>query len=149
MEEEIKRRPGRPPRVRDTNEEIASTPTWLDDDTPPDQERVIVCRGKTVVAPHPTKTKVIRMDESGAVVRAPIHVEYGEGAEIMLDAALVHSDGEGGYFSEATRLIKLGIVHRPGEQQMIPAAMSEGSRVVEIGTPRQTNISPVNNAMRT
>jgi hypothetical protein len=142
MEEEVKRGRGRPPRLRDAEPDEA----FVSDEG---FERVIVSRGKTVVMPHPTMTKVIRMDESGAVVRAPLQEEYSEDAEIMLDAALVHSDGKGGYFSEATRLIRLGIVHRPGEAQMIPAALSEGSRVVEIGTPRQTNVSPVNNAMRT
>ena len=153
MEEEIKRRPGRPPRAKE-NEVAPGGAHWPDPD--PDQElvesdpaleRVVVARGRTVIVPHPTKTKIVREGADGKPIRAPIGVEHGEGAEIMLDTALVHADGNGNYFSEAERLIRLGIVHRPGEQQMIPAALSEGSRVVEIGAPRGQQ-SPVNQAIR-
>jgi len=127
MVEETRRR-GRPPRVIDEGEVVV--PHW-DDDLP--TERVVVARGRTVLAPHPTETQIVRQGEDGRPVRAPISVTYEEGFEIELDK------------KEAERLISLGIVHKPGEPEIYPAALSEGSRVVELGPPR----SPVNQAMRT
>ena len=142
MQEEIKRRPGRPPRRlepdvnmdslaeecaeqgRDYEEILASR----------DLERVIIARGRTLMAPHPTETQIVRQGEDGRPVRAPTSVEYKEGFEIALDR------------KEADRLISLGIVHRPGEPEIYPAALSEGSRVIELGPSRT---SPVNQAMRT
>jgi len=144
--EEGRRGRGRPPRA----EQEAGAPHWPDEaddvlqvESDPGYERVIVARGRTVLTPHQTKTKVVREGEDGKPVRAPITIEHGAGAEIELDAAPVHqvedADGKVSYVSEAQRLINLGIVHRPGEAQMIPAALSDGSRVVEIGTPRGVN----------
>lgn len=138
MEEERRRR-GRPPRARD--EVGDSGPHWPDDlpeseiEIDSGVERVIVARGRTIMLPHPTKTKIIREGEDGKPVRAPVCIECSEGMEVTIDAG------------EAKRLIALGIVHRPGEPQMVPAALSEGSRVIEIGTPRGQ--SPVNQAART
>jgi hypothetical protein len=137
--EEIKRRPGRPPRRLDANmdslaEECAEQGRDFEEVLASrDRERVIVARGRTVMAPHPTETQIVRQGEDGRPVRAPISVTYEEGFEIELDK------------KEAERLIALGIVHRPGEPEIYPAALSEGSRVVELGPPR----SAVNQAMRT
>jgi len=138
MEEERRRR-GRPPRAQ----QEAGAPHWSNDEdvdvlqveSDPGYERVIVARGRTLLFPDPTKTKIVREGEDGKPVRAPIAIEFKEGMEVSLEAI------------EAERLIGLGIVHRPGEPQMVPAALSDGSRVVEIGTPRGQ--SPVNQAART
>lgn len=148
--EEVKRGRGRPPRAQHD-----VTPPWDESiseeevsEMEPGFERVIVARGRTLLFPHPTQTKIVREGEDGKPVRAPVSIECGEGVEVNLDSTPIHPDGKGGYFSEAQRLINLGIVHRPGEPQMVPAAFSEGSRVVEIGNPRGQQ-SPVNQAMRT
>jgi len=142
--EEGRRGRGRPPRARiemdaslDTlEEEIVEQGEAYNELLPdPGYERVIVARGRTLLFPDPTKTKIVREGEDGKPVRAPIAIEFKEGMEVTLEA------------SEAERLIGLGIVHRPGEPQMVPAALSDGSRVVEIGTPRGQ--SPVNQAART
>ena len=138
MEEERRGR-GRPPRAQQEagapHWDVEPDETFVSEEIDPGFERIIVARGRTLLFPDPTKTKIVREGEDGKVVRAPLTIEFKEGMEVTLEAG------------EAERLIGLGIVHRPGEPQMVPAALSDGSRVVEIGTPRGQ--SPVNQAART
>lgn len=83
-------------------------------------ETVIVARGRTVLSPHPSKTRIVREGEDGKPVRAPTCIEHVEGDELSFAPI------------EAARLIALGIVHRPGEPQVVPAAFAERASVVEL-----------------
>jgi hypothetical protein len=77
-------------------------------------EKVIVARGRTIYAPHPTRTTIVGQTEDGKPKRATVEVHFKPGAEIELPR------------DEAKRLIEVGHVHKSGEAVTVPAA--QGAR---------------------
>jgi hypothetical protein len=75
-------------------------------------EKVIVSLGRTVVAPHPTRTTIVGVTEDGKPKRAPMPVHFKPGDEIELPS------------DEVKRLIALGHVHKPGEAMIVPAGLA-------------------------
>jgi hypothetical protein len=102
------KRPARPvavvqPELVDDDNDFGTAETAPAEET----ETVIVSRG-IILAPHPTETKFLRMDEiTGKPVHTPRQVRYRPGCEITLPVA------------EAKRFIENGTVVRPGENPRV------------------------------
>lgn len=69
----------------------------------PQKMRGTVERGRTVVVPHPTKTRVVSYTPEGKPVSQPVYLTYGPGMEVELPAEEIAFFRERGYIVDPTK----------------------------------------------